>query len=170
MEEFQNVPTEQEVKESLGLEIDCEFGAEAGGGIVASCDEQGDPKLIIMKKEISERVTWGCLGQEMGADSASDGEYNTQKIVENCQEEDIAARLCASSNEGGYDDWFLPSKEELDTVYDNKEDIGGILTSDDYWSSSEDGSDNAWIQNFINGMHHNLSKTFSFPVICLRSF
>jgi len=170
LEEFQNVPTEQEVKESLGLEIDCEFGAEAGGGIVASCDEQGDPKLIIMKKEISERVTWGCLGQEMGADSASDGEYNTQKIVENCQEEDIAARLCASSNEGGYDDWFLPSKEELDTVYDNKEDIGGILTSDDYWSSSEDGSDNAWIQNFINGMHHNLSKTFSFPVICLRSF
>ena len=52
--------------------------------------------------------------------------------------------------------WRLPIKEELNMLYENKEEIGGFATSY-YWSSTEYDSSNAWLQNFFNG---NQSTSF----------
>ena len=51
-----------------------------------------------------------------------------------------------------YDDWFLPSKDELDLIFQNLygNNLGGF-SGDDYWSSSESDADEAWNQNFSNG-------------------
>jgi len=57
-------------------------------------------------------------------------------------------------NYGGYHDWFLPSKNELNYVlYKNSIQQGGLLggfQSFDYWSSTEGDASNAWIEDFIN--------------------
>lgn len=62
-----------------------------------------------------------------------------------------AAKLCHDLIFNGFDDWFLPSKDELNLMYVNlcKEDIGDF-DEDSYWSSSETdfSSDYAWRQQF----------------------
>ena len=53
---------------------------------------------------------------------------------------------------GGQTDWSLPSKDELNALYNypNRNAIGGFAASP-YWSSSEYDKDNAWYQKFQSG-------------------
>ena len=75
---------------------------------------------------------------------------------------DEALRVCADLGDG----WRLPTIEELNTLYQNKDEIGGF-TVNDYWSSTEYNMYNrndAWRQNFFNGLQYNsnvLNGTFS---------
>lgn len=43
--------------------------------------------------------------------------------------------MCENSTLGGYTDWRLPDKDELMSMYTNKDYIGGFTTGS-YWSSS----------------------------------
>jgi len=55
----------------------------------------------------------------------------------------FAAGLASSHRGGGYIDWYLPSKDELNKLYNNRVAIGGFATSGTiatYWSSSQKGS------------------------------
>lgn len=51
---------------------------------------------------------------------------------------EYAARLCDMHEAGGYDVWFLPSREELEQMYQRlvAQDLGNFSLSS-YWSSSE---------------------------------
>ncbi len=61
-----------------------------------------------------------------------------------------AATICDALSLGGYDDWFLPAKDELNQMYAQKDDIG--IASGSYWSSSKaEGGGAAYLQNFENG-------------------
>ena len=56
--------------------------------------------------------------------------------------------------------WFVPSKDELNLVYQQKSNLTNITDSDSnsnyYWSSSENSSLNSWLQNFNSGAQgHN---------------
>jgi hypothetical protein len=63
-----------------------------------------------------------------------------------------AAWLCDLLESGGYDDWFLPSKTELNLIYLNLRERGlGGFTNEWYWSSSENSDRSAWTQNFGTG-------------------
>ena len=81
---------------------------------------------------------------------------------------DSAAAYCNDLSYGGYVDWFLPSKDELNQMYVNKTTIGGFVEAE-YWSSSEYDASNAWYQLFING---NQFSTTKYPqnVRPIRSF
>ncbi len=83
------------------------------------------------------------------------GKYNTQRLVtymdidgkaySSSKEKlvEYAARKCLDYEIKGYDDWFLPSKEELNLMYKNLQKKGlGSFSNDIYWSSSE--SDSTW--------------------------
>ena len=56
-----------------------------------------------------------------------------------------AAGLARAYSGGGYTDWYLPSKDELNKLYLNKVIIGGFA-DELYWSSSEDSAGYAWLQ------------------------
>ncbi len=67
----------------------------------------------------------------------------------------VAAKVCSDYsleyNDQTYDDWFLPSKDELNQMYLNlcKEGVGGFAgTGASYWSSSQYDAWNAWYQHF----------------------
>ena len=67
-----------------------------------------------------------------------------------CATAGIAARLCGDLVQGGYSDWYLPSKDELNKLYLNRSAIGGFA-SVGYWSSTEYVFSRAWYQSFDDG-------------------
>ena len=70
-----------------------------------------------------------------------------------------------------YDDWFLPSKEELNLMYMNlcKKGLENFQSSL-YWSSSEYSSGSAWRQSFNNGGQSNNNRDYDDYVRPIRAF
>jgi hypothetical protein len=92
------------------------------------------------------RVEIGATGTAIGT-----GMSNTQKIVGIQGNGSYAAKLCSDLTQGGYGDWFMPSKDELNLMYGNLYLKGiGSFEPDYYWSSSEDVAFNVWYQGFAN--------------------
>jgi hypothetical protein len=87
----------------------------------------------------------------------------------------VAAKECSeySVENGGttYDDWFLPSKDELDLIYEYLKvpGLGGFSTSF-YWSSSEEHNNNAWAQYFYSGGQGGHNKDNDSRVRPVRAF
>jgi hypothetical protein len=66
-------------------------------------------------------------------------------------------------------EWHLPTKLELNTLYKNRETVGGFA-NDIYWSSSENFMHFAWIQHFRDGMQYNpTDDTSKFYVRAVRA-
>ena len=70
---------------------------------------------------------------------------------------------------GGYNDWSLPTKEELDELYINKDQIGNFR-DDWYWSEEEYDEVSAWPQYFSTGFQHHSFKNFHNRVRAVRRF
>lgn len=78
-----------------------------------------------------------------------------------------AFELCDNYHGGGYDDWRLPTKDELNLIYQNLINTGKILRKYWYWSSSECVVGGyAWYQNFYNGKRSYAHKN---TIICVRA-
>ena len=100
-------------------------------------------------------TTRGCHGIAiLGADRTDigTGNQNTIDIMTGCDDEGIAARLCGDLVLGGFSDWYLPSKDELNKLFINLSYQVALYESTDYWSSTELDSGNAWIQSFNSGL------------------
>lgn len=121
---------------------------------------------------------WGGRGTRVGntGTAIGTGAGNTDAIIAEYGASDpynntgnYAARLADRYEYGGYDDWFLPSKDELNEMYQKKEEIGGFA-SNYYWSSSEYGSYDAWTQIFYNGNQNYDGKGHGLRVRAARAF
>ncbi len=60
----------------------------------------------------------------------------------------------------GYNDWYLPNKNELNLIYLNKVRIGH-LTNDFYWSSTEYDNNRIYVQSFKNSELKYFDKYYS---------
>lgn len=78
-----------------------------------------------------------------------------------------AISLCNNLSYNGYTDWYLPTKSELNSMYENRHEIGGF-SSADYWSSTEYNSSRSWMYDFSAGYHSAQDKSYSFRVRCVR--
>ena len=124
------------------------------GGIVFYLDGNGGG-LIAAPSDQSIEAEWGCYGTTIsGADGTAigTGAQNTIDIEGGCLNSGTAADICANLTLGGYSDWFLPSKDDLNEIYVNlySQGIGGFA-SESYWSSTECDNGSAWKQHFLNG-------------------
>ena len=73
----------------------------------------------------------------------------------------------ATKDDGG---WRLPTRDELNQLYTNKDDIGKFDSSDPwYWSSSEYYSNFAYGQSFSVGVQYHYDKDHDSSVRCVRS-
>lgn len=72
---------------------------------------------------------------------------------------ETAMSMAKNFRGGGYNDWYLPTRDELNLVYQNLRKPGIISGNSWCWSSSQNGDDNAWSQYFGDGEQ---SYSFSF--------
>tara|TARA_B110001450_G_scaffold138810_1_gene130099 strand:+ start:108 stop:1037 length:930 start_codon:yes stop_codon:yes gene_type:complete len=152
-----------------------------GGGLVAAPTDQSTVSAT------TDGAVWGCNGSDiMGADGIEigTGNQNTIDIEVGCLTVGTAADVCSNLILGGFNDWFLPSKDELNLMWINLADTDGNGSSTGvtdpnniggfayytYWSSTEDDIENAWMQNFSTGNQRPLAKYSKYWVRAVRAF
>ncbi len=117
------------------------------------------------------RYVWGEYGWIKTSTEIGTGYANTMKISSYRDGDVTAAKACLDYSVNGYDDWFLPSKDELDLMYKNLDVRGvGSFANDGYWSSSENNSDGAWLQYFFDGSQNYNSRYLEGRVRPVRAF
>lgn len=131
---------------------DLKLGANYQGGIIFSLDPGGKHGLIAAAADLSKSTPWWSgTFVATGARSASDGLTNTNAIVSTQGNSgSYAAKICKDYRGGNYNDWFLPSKDQLNILYSQKALVGGF-SDDIYWSSTEYDVGSAWVQYFLDG-------------------
>jgi len=151
------------------------IGQNYGGGIIFYIDETGQHGLVCAPSDQSTFAEWGCSSiMIVGADGTAvgTGYQNTIDIVNGCSTAGIAARICYDLELNGYEDWFLPSKDELNLMYVNLHLNGlGGFASAYYWSSTEPSINfNAYYQAFDYGSQFLSYKTGTYYVRAVRAF
>jgi len=156
----------EEIFTTLAVSI----GQSFGGGKIFYINGTGDHGLICTTFDQSSSATWGCSGTSITTGTAmGTGQSNTTAIVNACSTSGIAARLCDNLVEEGYNDWYLPSKDELAQMFAQRNAIG--MTADIYyWSSSASGNYSAYCQNFSSGFVNQPERTNSYYVRAVRAF
>ncbi len=151
------------------------------GGIIfyvnTNADSDGWTYLEAAPSDFPDSYKWGNTTTEVGKTGTAigTGESNTAAIVAAMVAagftEEYAAKACADYTLGGKDDWFLPSRDELNELHKQRYSVGGFPLNNIYWSSSEASSGNASMQNFSNfGNQFDLTKANSGDVRAVRAF
>jgi hypothetical protein len=118
----------------------------------------------------------GNTTEEIGANAQGTaigtGYKNTLAIVRQASGGDAATKAGTISRAyrgpNNLMDWYLPSKDELNQLYLAKTTVG--VATGDYWSSTEDGTSDAWRQFFGNGYQGSVNKNNSNSVRPVRAF
>jgi hypothetical protein len=170
------------------------IGELFGGGVVFWVDQTGNHGLICSMIDNSTGIIIWTTGAYQsttvpapGALSDWNGQANTNAIIAQAGAgSTYATGLCdaytnADYGTGVFSDWYLPSRGELNDLWNSIKAVQKALDSDGnsattaiakayYWSSTESSSTAAWGWNFINGSASNVSKSSSYWVRAVRAF
>jgi hypothetical protein len=116
------------------------IGDEYQGGIVFWLDESGMHGLIAMKKDLSGEADWN-----------------------------EAMEFCTECSEAGFTDWRLPNEVELNSLFEQKNLVGGFVKFS-YWSATEYAQHFAFFQHFSSGERNNDFKDNTCYVRAIRHF
>jgi len=187
------IPPLELLNASVPIPIDSFYGKTYEGGFIFYLTAEGTGMVAATENQ-STAAIWGCFGtnimnlanvtecpgmgdcqQPLPEDTVEgarigDGAANTDAILDmtnGCTEDGIAAKLCR----GLGDDWFLPSRGELNLMYTNLHAEGhGGFAADWYWSSTEFDDGAAWNQDFEFGNQSSFGKPSFIHVRAARAF
>ena len=151
------------------------IGQTYGGGIIFYIDGTGSHGLIASATDQSTGAIWGCYGTAIGTSTTiGSGQSNTTAIVNGCSTSGIPARICNDLVLNGYEDWFFPSKDELNLMQINlqRNGLGGFATNLYFSSSEYEGYETGivWGQYFGGGVQDYLGKYATGYVRAVRAF
>lgn len=129
-------------------------------------------------------MTWGTIDfsvQGASGTAVGTGKQNTIDIVNSDPSDATAADACANYNvvKDGvtYDDWFLPSRDELEEIFTNLrlKHIGNFYVNENneyeaYWTSSQADSEQCWGKCFETLITMGGPKEFPLYVRPVRAF
>ena len=122
-----------------------------GGGVIFHLwkDNAGvEHGLIVDLVDLSTSQVWSNIDSTIigtSAQSSWDGLSNSNAIIGQAGHTSSAAALCLNSNNGGQSDWYLPSIQELNMLWNNYYTVARALTQIAgatqlvaiYWASTE---------------------------------
>ncbi len=155
------------------------LGQFYAGGLIFYIDSTGNHGLVADTTDIGDSITRHIGSNDTLVASGTaigTGASNTAKIVAHYYKDSAsAAWKCKNYIGGGYTDWFLPSKDELNLMRQNLYAKGlGTWSAATYWSSSEyvdvQGRYYAWAQYFTNGYQYYFRQYFPLNVRAVRAF
>lgn len=123
-------------------------------------------QLYVYPEDNGLTVVFGAPGIT-GASSLTDGETNTQRIVTTYGSGIYAAKICSDLEAFGYDDWYLPSRAELDAIYKQNYLLFNT-TIDQYWTSTESKNNKAFVSDQATGVFLEETKNMQFRCRCVR--
>lgn len=108
-------------------------------------------------------------------EGVGDGKLNSQKIVDAHKDitaQESAAKLCLEYSTGTTKagEWYLPSRIELNLIYENLVKTGIINDEAWHWSSSQSNNDGALEQRFSDGRQEYGGKLAKRCVRAVRAF
>lgn len=118
----------------------------------------------------------------LSAQSYWNGLGNSNSIVAQIGHTSSAAVLCLNSSSSGQNDWYLPSKQELNMLWNNYFNVSmtfsqipgaTLLNPSGYWSRSEYDNDSSWGVEFGSGISNanaSYNKISPKRVRAVRSF
>ena len=167
---------------SLAFNVALAVGDAYQGGKIAYILQPADPGyvagqthgLIAAPADRATGLRWyngtdvvtGATGTALGT-----GLANSDAIVavQGAPAAGYAAGWARAYRGGGYADWYLPSKDELNKLFLNQAAIGGFGPNY-YWSSSEFDAGTAWTQAFDLSSQYAYAKNGPSYVRAVRSF
>jgi len=140
------------------------------GGIVFYIDPTERHGLVAALTDQSTNAAWRNGSNILtGAFSSSEGAGNTTAIISFQGNTGVyAAKLCRDYRGGGYTDWYLPAKDQLNLLFGQRNITS--MTQNVYWSSTEVDMSMAVDQDFFAGQQINTVKSFGDYVRAIRSF
>jgi hypothetical protein len=164
------------------------IGEQFGGGVIFHIwkDSQGAEHGLIV--DITDLInpqsfTWSDVNTTLiGSTSQStwNGLGNCNAIVSQSGHNASVASLCLNLTNGGQNDWYLPSIDELSLLWHNRFNVNrtlSILSSATilpseafYWSSTEYDQNFALSIFFKDGSVNNYSKAFTINTRAVRAF
>lgn len=137
------------------------FAACGGKKSTSTTETKNTPAIDTPKTTVSKAPENPIIGtpKKLGAIEIAATDFPNMMIW------DEAVRECAALGTG----WRLPTKEELATIYQHKDSIGGFDTGL-YWNSEEIDQFIAGCQNFYNGKDGSFSRIYSCRTRAVRTF
>ena len=137
------------------------IGQSALGGTVAYILQPADPGydantqhgLVVTSDNTALSVNWANIDSYCGTNlvggtstAIGTGAANTAIIASTCVGITAASR-CIAVTDGGYSDWYLPSRDELNAINSSLGLPSGFnfVSGRFYWTSSEYSSTSVWL-------------------------
>lgn len=163
-----------------------QVGDYTEGGVVFWVAAGGMNGLICSIHELGN-AQWGCVllditsGNGASGSTIGTGHLNTDAILVDCPSINNAAAKCVQYVHESYDDWFLPSKDELAAVFQQKAIVSAVSVANGgnalnngigayYWTSTENSLGAAWIQRPVDLYQVASYKTNIESVRAIRNF
>ena len=125
--------------------------------------------FVFGKWDSTGEEDWAVIGTSA---DVGKGQANTTAIASKITSHVAAYRCSSLTDDNGYNDWFLPSENELVLMYNNlkAKETGGTWVAGGYWSSTEKNGEYAYAVDFSNGTQLEKERERAFNVRPVRAF
>ncbi|MFN3827129.1 MAG: tail fiber domain-containing protein [Micavibrio sp.] len=177
-----NAPTA--ALEGEGTGFGCAAGVQGGGGVYVTC---GAYNLVAVEAGCADDPSepacsggadsvvraWGSYGvNRSNTSSTVNGPQNTVNLQMYADTDGAgshpAAEYCMTLEKNGFDDWYLPARDEVTSMCNVKASIGGMTGGATYWTSTQaDGGRGFYINSSDCSNGYN-TKNDTRRIRCVR--